>query len=78
DVVHSFWIPAFRMKIDAIPGRTTYMVVRPVVTGSFDDDQAFRVQCAELCGLDHAKMWLPVRVVEREEFEAWVQQMKAQ
>jgi cytochrome c oxidase subunit 2 len=78
DVVHSFWIPAFRMKIDAIPGRTTYMVVKPVAIGSYAEDQAFRAQCAELCGLDHSKMVLPVRVVEREEFEAWVQQMKAQ
>jgi cytochrome c oxidase subunit 2 len=72
DVVHSLWIPAFRMKIDAIPGRTTYMTVHPTELGAYNDDQSFRVQCAELCGLDHSKMWLPVRVVTEAEYEAWL------
>lgn len=76
DVVHSFWIPAFRMKIDAIPGRTTHMTVKPTVLGRFEDDAAYRVQCAELCGLDHATMTFPVRVVPRAEFEQWLQSQK--
>jgi len=76
DVVHSFWIPAFRMKIDAIPGRTTFMTVTPTKVGSYDDDQSFRVQCAELCGMDHSVMSFPVRVVEREEFDAWIASQK--
>lgn len=78
DVVHSFWIPAFRMKIDAIPGRTTFMVVEPTEEGSYEEDEAFRVQCAELCGLDHAKMWMPVRVVSQAEFDAWVREHQSQ
>lgn len=76
DVVHSFWIPAFRMKIDAIPGRTTFMTVTPTKTGSYDEDQSFRVQCAELCGMDHSVMSFPVRIVERDEFDAWIASQK--
>jgi cytochrome c oxidase subunit 2 len=72
DVVHSLWIPAFRMKIDGIPGRTTFMTVRPTQLGEYQDDQAYRVQCAELCGLDHSTMMFPIRVVEPEEFERWL------
>lgn len=72
DVVHSMWIPAFRMKIDAIPGRMTFMTVEPDKVGEYGSDQAYRVQCAELCGLDHAVMNYPVRVVEKAEFEEWL------
>ncbi len=72
DVVHSLWIPAFRMKIDAIPGRTTYVTVKPNKLGDYASDQAYRVQCAELCGLDHAAMMFPIRVVEPGEFQSWL------
>lgn len=72
DVVHSFWIPAFRMKIDAIPGRTTMVVVEPTRTGDYAGDAAYRVQCAELCGLNHSDMMMRVRVVEEDEFEQWL------
>jgi len=72
DVVHSFWIPAFRLKIDAIPGRTTFFSVEPDKPGAYDDDSAYRVQCAELCGVDHTLMRFPVRVVEQAEFDAWL------
>lgn len=72
DVLHSAWIPAFRMKIDAVPGITTHMYVRTELTGTFDDDYTFRMQCAELCGLSHATMFARVRVVEQDEFDAWV------
>ncbi len=72
DVLHSFWIPAFRQKIDAVPGRTTMVEVTTTKLGSMDDDVAFRLQCAELCGLDHTRMVMPVRVVTAEEFDAWV------
>jgi cytochrome c oxidase subunit 2 len=78
DVVHSLWIPAFRMKIDAVPGRTTFMTVHPTRLGDYREDQSYRVQCAELCGLDHGKMWLPVRVVTESEFEAWLASLKTQ
>lgn len=76
DVIHSLWIPAFRMKIDAIPGRTTFMTVEPKVKGSYAEDQSFRVQCAELCGLDHSIMNFPIRVVDRAEFDQWLASLK--
>ena len=72
DVVHSLWIPAFRMRIDAMPGRTTHMTVKPTELGSFEDDDAFRVQCSALCGMDHTLMTFPVRVVSRADFDTWL------
>lgn len=72
DVLHSFWIPAFRVKIDAVPGRTTSLYVTPDRVGSFDDDPNLRVQCAELCGGGHPVMAVPVRVVEQAEYEQWL------
>jgi cytochrome c oxidase subunit 2 len=71
DVLHSFWIPAFRTKIDVVPGQVTQLWVTPTQTGFAEDDSAFRIQCAELCGIGHAIMSMPVRVVEQEEFAAW-------
>lgn len=76
DVVHSLWIPAFRMKIDALPGRTTYMTVKPHSLGEYQSDDAYRVQCTELCGLDHAAMMFPIRVVEPGEFESWLASLR--
>ena len=72
DVVHSFWIPAFRMKIDAVPGLTTSMDVSTTEIGHFNDDVNFRVQCAELCGMDHSLMFTRIEVVEPAEFEQWI------
>ncbi|MEK7787084.1 MAG: cytochrome c oxidase subunit II, partial [Chloroflexota bacterium] len=72
DVMHSFWIPAFRNKIDAVPGLTTVMYITPNKTGSFAEDFNLRLQCAELCGTGHAAMSMPVRVVSQADFEAWV------
>lgn len=72
DIVHSFWVPAFRTKIDAVPNLTTYLHVTPTRTGSFEDSVDLRVQCAELCGVGHALMASPVRVLEPEKFDAWV------
>lgn len=72
DVLHSFWIPAFRVKIDAVPGMVTHVLVTPTATGSFEDNFHLRLQCAELCGLGHHLMRSPVRVVEPAEFDAWV------
>lgn len=76
DVIHSFWIPAFRMKIDAVPGLTTNMYVTPSRIDSYVHDPSLRVQCAELCGLAHATMSMPVRVVSAREFDAWLLQAK--
>ena len=72
DVVHSFWIPAFRSKIDAVPGLTTRIDVTPSELGDFNQDVNFRVQCAELCGLNHGTMFARVSVVELDEFDRWI------
>ena len=76
-VLHSLWIPAFRVKIDAVPGRVTTVYVTPDREGSFQADPGLRIQCAEMCGLGHASMRMPVRVVSPEEFESWVSQQAA-
>lgn len=72
DVIHSFWIPAFMVKVDAVPGRVTKVTVQPTDTGSFDMNPLLRLQCAELCGLAHSRMAARVSVVTAEEFEQWV------
>jgi cytochrome c oxidase subunit 2 len=72
DVLHSFWVPAFRLKMDAVPGRTTLLFItptRPIATG---DDLNVRVQCAELCGAGHGGMRAAVRVMKPEAFEKWI------
>jgi cytochrome c oxidase subunit 2 len=77
DVVHSFWVPAFRMKIDAVPGLTTHVDVTTNQLGHFNDDPNFRVQCAELCGLDHSLMFTRIEVVEPTEFDRWIAEKAA-
>jgi len=72
DVMHSVWIPAFRHKMDAVPGLVTAMYVTPTEKGSYTEDANFRIQCAELCGAGHALMMVPVRVVPPMEFDTWV------
>lgn len=66
DVQHSFWIPAFGIKQDAVPGETTHVSVTPKAIGDYV------VRCAELCGLYHAYMETPVHVVSADEFNRWV------
>ncbi|MDR5683985.1 MAG: cytochrome c oxidase subunit II [Armatimonadota bacterium] len=66
DVQHSFFVPAFRMKKDLVPGATTEIVFTPTQTGTFD------LACAELCGVGHYTMRGQVRVVTQEEFDRWM------
>ncbi|HET9243298.1 MAG TPA: cytochrome c oxidase subunit II [Gaiella sp.] len=72
DVIHSWWIPALGGKIDAIPGT--------VNTTWFEAQRAgvFPGQCAELCGIYHAKMTASVEVLPAEEFDAWLEERAAQ
>jgi cytochrome c oxidase subunit 2 len=70
DVIHSFWVPQFRLKTDTVPGLTTRLRVTPNREGRYD------VVCAELCGLGHATMRQAVRVVPQQEFGAWLSQAK--
>lgn len=72
DTLHSFWIPAFRTKIDAVPGKITLIDAVPSVIGDYGGDFEYRVQCAELCGLGHNGMRIPVRVLSQADFQAWV------
>ena len=73
DVIHSFWVPDFRMKIDAVPGITTSYRVTPNRQSIGDHD----IVCAELCGLGHAYMRQTARVVSEGDFTAWVRRMTA-
>ena len=66
DVLHSFWIPSMRLKIDAVPGITTNFRLTPSRLGRYD------VVCAELCGIGHSTMRQFTHVVEEQEFEDWV------
>jgi len=66
DVIHSFSVPAFGIKIDAIPGRLNETWFKADRTG------VFYGQCSQLCGIDHAFMPIEVHVVTQPEFDAWV------
>ena len=66
DVLHSFWVPAFRMKQDAVPGIETNTRATPNRVGTYP------VVCAELCGIGHATMRQQARVVPQSEWEKWV------
>jgi cytochrome c oxidase subunit 2 len=70
DVIHSFWVPQFRLKSDAVPGLTTRIRVTPDKQGNFE------VVCAELCGIGHSTMRQFVRVVPASEFKSWVSDQK--
>jgi cytochrome c oxidase subunit 2 len=71
DVIHSFWVPNFGQKMDAVPGIETEILVTPKRLGDF------AVVCTELCGLGHATMRAKARVVTQEEFDAWLQEQQA-
>lgn len=71
DVIHSFWVPEFRVKQDALPGRVTTLRLTPSELG------AYKLRCAEMCGLSHAYMVADVNVVDAAGFETWVAQQAA-
>jgi len=66
DVIHAFALPAFGLKMDAIPGRLNEQWFKAERTGTYYG------QCSELCGIDHAFMPIEIRVVSQGEFDAWV------
>jgi len=70
DVIHSFWVPQFRLKSDAVPGLTTQIRVTPNKEGNYE------VVCAELCGIGHATMRQFARVVPANEFDRWISDQK--
>ncbi len=71
DVLHDFWVPAFRMKIDAVPGLTTHFRITPSRLGTYP------VVCAELCGLGHSIMRSTTKVVTPAAFDKWLADQKA-
>jgi cytochrome c oxidase subunit II len=66
DVIHSFWVPEWRVKKDAVPGITTSVVATP------DREGDFEVVCTELCGVGHSTMRAPVVVEPQEDFDRWI------
>ena len=71
DVIHSFWVPQFGQKMDAVPGIQTTILVTPKHTGEF------AVICTELCGLGHATMRAKARVVSQADFDKWIKEKRA-
>src|SRR6056297_364922 len=72
DVIHSWTIPAFGVKQDAVPGRLAQLWFEAEKEGTYFG------QCSELCGKDHAYMPITVEVVSQEEYDAWLEEAKAE
>ncbi len=70
DVIHSWWVPDFAIKKDAVPGIVNETWFTPTQTGTY------RGQCTELCGKDHGYMPIVVEVVEPEAYQAWIDTRK--
>ncbi len=70
DVIHSFFVPSFSEKLDAVPGIVTTLRVTPNVVGSYP------VECTELCGAGHSLMRTRVRVLSASAFETWLRSQK--
>jgi cytochrome c oxidase subunit II len=70
DVNHGFFVPAFRVKEDVIPGYKNYMWFQPIAKGSYD------IYCTEYCGLAHSSMVAKVVVVDSLEFKTWLADLK--
>jgi cytochrome c oxidase subunit 2 len=68
DVLHSFWVPEFRVKQDLVPNTITQLRITPTKLGDY------KLRCAEICGLNHSLMLADVHVVSRSEFDAWVEE----
>jgi cytochrome c oxidase subunit 2 len=71
DVIHSFFVPQFRLKQDAVPGVTIDVWVQPDKTGVYE------IACAELCGFGHATMRGLLTVLEPAEYRAWLAESEA-
>jgi len=70
DVLHSFYVPEFRAKMDLVPGMVTYVWFTPTRTGTFE------MLCTELCGAAHYNMRAKVVVEEQSEYQAWLRKQK--
>jgi cytochrome c oxidase subunit 2 len=70
DVIHSFWVPEWRVKQDVVPGTVQRIVVTPTKEGTFP------LICTELCGLGHSFMRASAIVLSRADYDTWVQEQK--
>lgn len=70
DVLHDFYVPEFRAKMDMVPGMVTYFWIKPIRTGTFD------VLCAELCGAAHYQMRAKVIIEDEKDYHAWLEQQQ--
>jgi cytochrome c oxidase subunit 2 len=70
DVIHGFYVPAFRIKQDVVPGMTNTLWFQPTEAGTFD------VMCSQYCGLEHSHMLTKIVVLPEEEFTKWYQGKK--
>ncbi len=68
DVLHSFFLPAFRIKVDAVKGMPTYAWFLADQVGEYD------IQCTEYCGVDHSAMVAKLRIIPAKEFAAWLKE----
>jgi cytochrome c oxidase subunit 2 len=68
DVIHSFYLPNARIKVDAIPGRITRLWFEPIKTGVYD------IACAEMCGTHHYQMKAKMVIYEQDEYDAWLEE----
>ncbi len=72
DVIHAWAVPAFFVKVDAVPGRVNELLIAPVAAPGM-----YYGQCSELCGRDHSFMPIAVKIVPRAEFDDWVTEAQA-
>jgi cytochrome c oxidase subunit 2 len=72
DVIHNFYVPEMRAKMDLVPGQVSYIWFIPTRTGTFE------ILCAELCGAGHFQMRGTVVVQELSDYQAWLKEQKAQ
>ena len=68
DVLHGFSLPAYRIKVDAVPGMQTYAWFQADKLGTYD------IHCTEYCGLNHSKMAGTLRIVPEEEYQTWLEE----
>ena len=67
DVIHSFFIPSYRIKVDAVPGMSTYAWFNADREGEYD------ILCTEYCGVDHSGMVAKLKIVPEDEYLAWLE-----
>jgi len=68
DVLHDFYVPELRAKMDMVPGQVSYVWFTPIRTGTFE------ILCAELCGVGHPQMRGTLMIQEQSEYQAWLQE----